>query len=77
MQQRIFSALAALRQRARQNVILELGFFIGKLGRARVCVLAPRTVECPSDINGIATISTANDWKKELLRELQAAAMLS
>jgi len=39
--------------RARQNVILELGFFIGRLGRSRVCCLFRKPVTLPSDINGV------------------------
>lgn len=39
--------------RARQNVILELGYFIGKLGREKVCCLYKNQVELPSDIHGI------------------------
>ena len=38
--------------RARQNVIFELGFFIGKLGRNRVCALTSGEVEIPSDYSG-------------------------
>ncbi len=37
------------RPRARQNVIFELGFFIGKLGRERVCALTKGDVEIPSE----------------------------
>lgn len=39
--------------RARQNVILELGYFIGLLGRDRVCCLYKEGVELPSDISGV------------------------
>ena len=39
--------------RARQNVWLELGFFIGKLGRPRVCALWEEGVEIPSDYRGV------------------------
>ena len=39
--------------RARQNVILELGFFMGKLGRSRVLPLYIEGVELPSDIQGL------------------------
>ncbi|CAN5403771.1 hypothetical protein BH18THE2_BH18THE2_11600 [soil metagenome] len=39
--------------RARQNVILELGYFLGLLGRDRVCCLYKEAVELPSDISGI------------------------
>ena len=42
--------------RSRQNVILELGFFWGKLGRGRVCCLSKGEVELPSDMHGIALI---------------------
>lgn len=39
--------------RARQNVIFEFGYFIGKLGRSRVCCLYKENVELPTDIAGI------------------------
>jgi predicted nucleotide-binding protein len=39
--------------RARQNVILELGMVLGRLGRARVAILRKETVEHPSDIAGL------------------------
>jgi predicted nucleotide-binding protein len=39
--------------RARQNVLLELGYFIGRLGRARVCALKRGDVEVPSDFGGV------------------------
>ncbi len=42
-----------LKPRARQNVILELGYFIGLLGREKVCVLIESGIETPSDIHGI------------------------
>jgi len=40
------------KHRARQNVILELGYFIGRLGRERVCALKAGDIELPSDILG-------------------------
>ena len=40
-------------KRARQNVLLELGFFIGSLGRERVCAIYKKGVEIPSDISGV------------------------
>jgi predicted nucleotide-binding protein len=45
------------KSRARQNVILELGYFIGKLGRDRVCCIYKDGVELPSDISGVVYIS--------------------
>ncbi|MCH9808490.1 MAG: nucleotide-binding protein [Alphaproteobacteria bacterium] len=60
--------------RARQNVILELGYFIAKLGRHRVCALRKGRVETPSDIFGVAyTNASTPSWQTELRRELEAA----
>ena len=64
-----------LKPRARQNVILELGFFLGKLGRKRVCPLVKGGVEIPSDYDGVVYIEMdeAEGWKTKLIRELKAA----
>lgn len=61
--------------RARQNVLLELGYFIGRLGRSRVCALKRGDVEIPSDFGGVVyeTFDGSNGWKSALARELQAA----
>jgi predicted nucleotide-binding protein len=42
--------------RARQNVIFELGYFVGSLGRGRVCLLRKGDVEIPSDLFGVIYI---------------------
>jgi predicted nucleotide-binding protein len=47
------SPIGALKPRARQNVVFELGWFQGKLGRKNVCLLYKRDVELPTDINGM------------------------
>lgn len=39
--------------RARQNVILELGWFMARLGRERVVILYSGELEIPSDISGV------------------------
>lgn len=63
-----------LQSRARQNVILELGYFIGKLGRKRTVALVSQGVEIPSDYSGIVYISFDGDeWKMNLARELRNA----
>jgi predicted nucleotide-binding protein len=59
--------------RARQNVILELGFFVGKIGRARVAALVEPSVEQPSDILGLAYIAFDDSWQLRLARELKHA----
>jgi predicted nucleotide-binding protein len=63
------------KRRARQNVILELGYFAAKLGRSRVCALKRGDVELPSDILGVlfTTYDEGGAWKTRLARELEAA----
>lgn len=55
--------------RARQNVVFEAGYFIGKLGRERIVILADHGIEIPSDLSGVVYTSTQN-WQIELLKEL-------
>lgn len=61
-----------LKPRARQNVILELGFFIGKLSRTRVCALFQGNIELPSDYQGVVYVEmdAAGAWKTKLAQEL-------
>jgi predicted nucleotide-binding protein len=59
--------------RARQNVVLELGYFIGRLSRARVCALKAGELELPSDIIGIVWTPYDAGWKQALAKELEAA----
>jgi hypothetical protein len=63
--------------RGRQNVIFELGFFFGTLGRGRVAVLVAPGVEQPSDIAGLIYIQVDPNgaWKYRLARELGAAGI--
>jgi Predicted nucleotide-binding protein containing TIR-like domain len=63
----------AAQKRARQNVILEWGYFIGRLGRSRVCALKKGDVELPSDILGIVreTFDEHGAWKHKLAKELE------
>src|SRR5207245_9605513 len=68
---------AALAPRARQNVILELGYFLSHLGQRRVCALITPGLETPSDFDGIVYIKMDESglWKTEFRRELGAARM--
>ncbi|SKC61688.1 TIR domain-containing protein [Maledivibacter halophilus] len=65
-----------LKTRARQNVIFEMGYFIGKLGRDRVVVLytPENDFEMPSDYSGVIYIEFDNKgvWKFELAKELKS-----
>lgn len=62
-----------LNPRARQNAILELGYFLAKIGRENVAVLFEEGVELPSDYTGVEYISFADEWRWKLSRELKAA----
>ena len=61
--------------RARQNVILEWGFFIGALGRDKVMALMKGHVDLPTDVVGIVweALDEAGAWKKKLAIEMKAA----
>jgi predicted nucleotide-binding protein len=63
------------RPRARQNVLLELGYFIGRLGREKVCALKRGDPEIPSDYLGVVweAMDAGGNWKSALCRELDAA----
>ena len=62
--------------RARQNVVFELGYFLGRLGRKRVCALVKgEDLERPSDYAGVAYIPLDDygGWEKKLVKELKEA----
>lgn len=60
-----------LQLRARQNVVFEHGFFIGKIGRRNVCALVKGNIEKPNDISGVVYISTEGEWRLSLAKELK------
>jgi len=64
-----------LHPRARQNVVLELGYFIGRLTRAKVCALKVGDLELPSDILGIVwtPFDPHGAWQLAVARELKTA----
>ena len=57
--------------RARQNVIFEMGYFMGRLSRSHVFMLLEDGVEKPSDLDGIVYTSLKNDWQRKLVKELK------
>ena len=61
--------------RARQNVILELGYFLGRLGRKRVMAIVQGEIEIPSDYMGVVYIpfDSGGAWRQSLGRELKNA----
>jgi predicted nucleotide-binding protein len=66
-----------IKPRARQNVVLELGFFMSALGRERVCVLYKSGVELPSDYAGVLyeEFDVKGAWRFRLAVEIQAAGV--
>ncbi|ABD79977.1 nucleotide-binding protein containing TIR -like protein domain-like protein [Saccharophagus degradans 2-40] len=63
--------------RARQNVVLELGYFCGSLGRDKVCVLYKDEVEIPSDYLGVIYMpfGSGDSWHFKLAREMKSAGL--
>lgn len=63
--------------RARQNVVFELGYFIGKLSRGNVVALYDESVELPSDYHGIEyiRIDAEGAWKMKLAKEIKTSGI--
>lgn len=66
------------KRRARQNVVFEHGYLIGKIGRPRVVALVKGDVETPNDISGVVYVQMTNDdtWKDEVNNELKNCGYL-
>lgn len=67
----------SLKPRARQNVIFEFGYFIGRLGREHVCALTKGDIEIPSDYEGVIYIplDDSEGWKMKLVKEFKNAGL--
>jgi len=65
------------KMRARQNVVFETGFFIGRLGRGRVLVLYKPGTELPTDYGGIVYVlmDEAGGWQLAVAKEMIAAGL--
>lgn len=64
-----------LRGRARQNVVFEHGYLIGKIGRQNVCALVKGDIETPNDISGVVYVSMdeVGNWKYSIAKEMKKA----
>ena len=61
-------------RRARQNVLFEHGYLIGKLGRSRVSAIVKGEIETPNDISGVVYIPMDDDasWKEQVRTEMRS-----
>jgi predicted nucleotide-binding protein len=65
--------------RARQNVILELGWFMAKLGRHRVVILYKGSTEIPSDLLGVVYLrfqTSIFEVSEKIRQRLSGAGLL-
>lgn len=62
-----------LKPRARQNVVFEHGYLIGKIGRENVCALVKGDIETPNDISGVVYIkmNEGDGWKLAVAKEMK------
>jgi putative nucleotide-binding protein containing TIR-like domain len=62
-----------LKARARQNVVFEHGYLIGKIGRENVCALVKGDIETPNDISGVVYIKMdeGDGWKLAVAKEMK------
>ena len=67
----------SLNPRARQNVVLEHGYLMAKLGRSRVTALVKGTIETPNDISGVVYIDydSQKTWQQKLVKEITMAGV--
>jgi predicted nucleotide-binding protein len=63
--------------RARQNVVFEHGYLIGRLGRNNVCAIVKGNVETPGDISGVVYTPMDKDgaWKIQLGKNIKNAGL--
>ncbi len=63
-----------LKSRARQNVVFEHGFLMGKIGRNNVCAVVKGCIETPNDISGIVYVDMdeKNRWEVDIAKEMKS-----
>lgn len=64
-----------LNSRARQNVVFEHGYLIGKIGRKNVCALVKGDIELPNDISGVVYVKMDDEdaWSYRIAKELKGS----
>ena len=58
-------------ERARQNVVLEMGMLLVGLGRENVIVLRKGETEIPSDISGVFYLSYKNHVRESVKQHIE------
>lgn len=59
------------KNRARQNVVFEAGYFLGYLGRDRIIpIVSDNSIELPGDLQGV--VYTGDMWQFKVISELKA-----
>lgn len=74
-QKSLATDINSLKPRARQNVVLEHGYLMAKLGRPRVAALVKGNLEVPTDISGLVYIPYDSRWKNDLFKEIVQAGI--
>lgn len=66
-----------LQPRARQNVVLEMGYFVARLSRSKVCSLYIPNVELPTDLLGVVytPMDSHGAWETKVAKEMKAAGL--
>jgi len=64
-----------LKNRARQNVVFEHGYLMGKIGRKNVCALVKGDIETPNDVSGVVYVGmdSAKGWQTDVAKELKSS----
>lgn len=65
---------------ARPNVLFELGWFYGRYGRSRVCMIREEGTQIPSDLSGIISLGFTKNIKEvylDMCTELKAAGLIA
>ncbi len=63
--------------RVSQNMIFEFGYFLGKLGQGKVCVLCKEGAEIPPDYSGVTYIpmDSRGGWRVLVAKEIKQAGI--
>lgn len=71
------SDVSSEKHRARQNVVFEHGYLIGRLGRGNVCAIVKGDVETPGDISGVVytPMDDSGAWKLQLGKNMKNAGL--